>query len=346
MARSFRIGAAATTLLLLALAAGFTATAQTFEERMRTYRSGDYDTAYRTFRGLAEQGDRRAQGSLGLMYRDGLGVARDAGCAHAWFDLAVRNFPVSRTKVAREGGAKPGPRCDIAEPAGSGKGETDGGGVAAGSGILCGRPVAPPAGSGFAAALDWNLAPIVIVLVVLALVAIFFVVRSRSRNRRPEPPSSKAAASDGVARPLLPEVGSVVAGKAYVTDGDGLRVLGCTIRIAGIDAPEHDQPATHRDGYRIEHGKRVKSELIQAIGGRHVRISVERHDRYNRVVGTVTCDGKDVGEWLVHNGYAFAAYGDRYKEVEREARRAKRGMWGYSEFWHPQDWRHRTPGRG
>ena len=76
MTRSFRISAAATALVLVALATGFQATAQTFEEGMRAYRSGDYDTAYRAFRGLAEQGDRRAQGSLGDMYRKGYGVAQ------------------------------------------------------------------------------------------------------------------------------------------------------------------------------------------------------------------------------------------------------------------------------
>ena len=60
----------------------------------------------------------------------------------------------------------------------------------------------------------------------------------------------------------------------------------------------------------------------------------------------MTCDDKDAREWLVRNGYAFAEYEDRYKHVEREAQRAKRGMWGYPEFLHPQDWRRRIPERG
>lgn len=62
-------------------------------------------------------------------------------------------------------------------------------------------------------------------------------------------------------------MGSVITGKAYVTDGDVLSVSGYRIRVAGIDARVHDQPAKPRHGHRIEHGKRVKSELIQAIGG-------------------------------------------------------------------------------
>ena len=62
--------------------------------------------------------------------------------------------------------------------------------------------------------------------------------------------------------------GDTIIGRAYVTDGDGLRVSGYNIRMASLDAPEWDQMARHQDGYWFNHGKRVKSTLIQAIGGR------------------------------------------------------------------------------
>ncbi|MCY3819473.1 MAG: thermonuclease family protein [Gammaproteobacteria bacterium] len=54
----------------------------------------------------------------------------------------------------------------------------------------------------------------------------------------------------------------------------------------------------------------------------------EGADRFGRLPGTVTCGGRDIGKWLVQEGHAIAAYGDRYLNVEREAREAKRGMWG------------------
>ena len=380
MTRPFRITAAATILLLVASATGFTATAQTFEEGMRAYRSGDYDTAYRAFRGLAEEGDRRAQGSLGdmyrkgygvaqnhaeavkwyrraadqgsahaqdglgLMYRDGLGVPRHAECAYIWFDLAARNFSASRGN-RRERAAENRDRVAASLSRQTlERAQRMAGQWRPGVSLDCPAPHSPRAWPGFTQHGVW--APVMIIVGILALAVIIVLFRVRSRRRRREPESGRPPASDPGARPPLPEIGSVIIGKAFVTDGDGLKVSGHAIRIAGIDAPEHDQPATHKDGYRIEHGKRVKSKLIQAIGGKRVRISVEKHDQYYRVVGTVTCDDKDVGEWLVRNGYAFAEYGDRYKQVEREAQRAKRGMWGYPEFWHPQDWRRRTPGRG
>ena len=137
-----------------------------------------------------------------------------------------------------------------------------------------------------------------------------------------------------------------LSGRAYVTDGDGLRVKGHTIRIAGLDAPEHDQAAKHRDGYWFPHGKRVKSELIREIGGKHVSVSVEGVDKFGRLLGSVTCKGRDIGEWLVCEGHAIAAYSDRYKRIEQEARREKRGMWDHAHNFDPRDHRHRKRRKG
>ena len=54
-----------------------------------------------------------------------------------------------------------------------------------------------------------------------------------------------------------------ITGKAYVTDGDGIRVSGYDVRFSGLDAPEWDQLAKHHHGYWFNHGKRVKSALIR-----------------------------------------------------------------------------------
>lgn len=136
-------------------------------------------------------------------------------------------------------------------------------------------------------------------------------------------------------------LGGTITGKAYVTDGDGITVSGYTIRLTGLDAPEWRQLAKHQHGYWFNHGKRVKSALIQAIGGKYVQVMVEGEDKYGRVLGSVTCDGKDVGAWLVRNGYAISAYADKYKDIEREARLARRGLWGHAETHDPRAWRHR-----
>ena len=377
--RSIWITAAAATLLLVALTAGFTATAQTFEEGMRAYRSGDYDSAYSTFRGLAEEGDRRAQASLGdmnrkgygvsqshaeamkwyrraadqgsahaqdglgLMYRDGLGVPHHAECAYIWFDLAARNFSASRTN-RREQAAENRDRIagSLSQQARE-RARRLAGQWRPGASLDCPTPLAQRAGPGFTRHEVWL--PITAIVVGLALATVFALFGVRRRRRRRERESGRPPAPPPGARPMLPEIGSVIAGRATVTDGDGLGVSGYRIRFAGLDAPELDQWAKHRDGYWIRHGRRVKNALNKAVGGKHVRVKVEEYDQYDRVIGRVTCNDRDVGEWLVRNGHAVAAYGDRYKQVETEARRERRGMWGHRVNWHPKDWRRRTPGR-
>ena len=132
-----------------------------------------------------------------------------------------------------------------------------------------------------------------------------------------------------------------ITGKAYVTDGDGIRVARAEVRLAGLDAPEWDQKAKHQDGYWFNHGRYVKSALIQKVGGKHVSVAVEGVDKFGRVVGTVTCDGRDIGEWMVREGLAIAAYHGRYRQIEQGAREARRGMWAHAYNFDPRAHRHR-----
>ena len=100
-----------------------------------------------------------------------------------------------------------------------------------------------------------------------------------------------------------------------------------------------------RDVYWFGHGRRVKSALIREVGVRPVHVMIEDCDRFGRMVGTVTCDGRDVGEWLVREGDAIATYDDRYERVEREARRTKRGIWAHTVNTDPRRWRCRSASR-
>ena len=59
------------------------------EDANAAYTKGDYATALRLWRDLAEQGDASAQTSLGRMYRDGRGVSADQAEAVKWFRKAA-----------------------------------------------------------------------------------------------------------------------------------------------------------------------------------------------------------------------------------------------------------------
>ena len=167
----------------------------------------------------------------------------------------------------------------------------------------------------------------------------------RTRRRQRQAASRKSSVLQLRPARRVESATHTVSGKAYVTDGDGVRVDGQEVRLIGLDAPEFDQYAQHQDGYWFNHGKRVKSALIREIGGKHVRVWVEGTDQYGRLLGTVIYKGRDVGEWLVREGHAIAAYRDRYKHIEREAREAKRGMWAHAHNFDPRDHRRRRPGK-
>ena len=74
-----------------------------------------------------------------------------------------------------------------------------------------------------------------------------------------------------------------------VQDGDTITVLDSSnanhrIRLQGIDAPEKGQAFGSRSG----------QNLSQTIFDRVVTIEWSKHDRYGRIVGKVTLDGRDV----------------------------------------------------
>ena len=155
-------------------------------------------------------------------------------------------------------------------------------------------------------------------LAMIAALVTFYLIAKRVRRKRP---------------------GDTIKGWARVTDADGLKVAGYTVRLAGLDAPEWNQPAKHRWGFWFNHGKRVKRALEREVGGRRVKVAVEGFDRYGRVLGTVSCRGRDIGEWLVRSGHAIACFDNRYKGAESEAKSERCGMWGYEEAIDPRAWR-------
>ena len=60
------------------------------------YDKGDYATALRLWRPLAEQGDVRAQTNLGLMFYTGQGVPQDRAVAVTWYRKAAEQGAVRR----------------------------------------------------------------------------------------------------------------------------------------------------------------------------------------------------------------------------------------------------------
>jgi len=124
-----------------------------------------------------------------------------------------------------------------------------------------------------------------------------------------------------------------------VSDGDTLTLLTADrqrvkIRLAEIDAPEHDQPF----------GQRSRQSLSELAFGRTASVAVQKTDDYGRAVGTVTAAGVNVEAEQVRRGLAwvYRQYSDdaRLLALEAEAKAARRGLWADANPLPPWAWRH------
>ncbi len=65
-----------------------------WDEARAAYKKGDFKTAAKEMRVLADQGDTKAQVNLGAMYADGQGVRKDLKQAAAWYRKAAERGDV------------------------------------------------------------------------------------------------------------------------------------------------------------------------------------------------------------------------------------------------------------
>lgn len=135
----------------------------------------------------------------------------------------------------------------------------------------------------------------------------------------------------------------------HVTDGDTLWVRPAAggkpvqLRLSGIDAPERCQAW----------GAESRRALAALVLKQAVRAEVVAHDQYGRRIGRLMRGGLDVGAQLVAAGHAWSQQfrGDPgpYAVQERQARRARRGLFAAARPERPGDFRKRhgpcPPGR-
>lgn len=123
-----------------------------------------------------------------------------------------------------------------------------------------------------------------------------------------------------------------------VVDGDTIKVKIdgrlYTVRYIGIDCPETRDPSRPVEWM----GPEATEANRGLVGGKTVYLEkdVSETDRYNRMLRYVfLADGTFVNAELVRMGYAVVStyppdvrYQELFLRLEREARNAKRGLWG------------------
>ena len=117
-----------------------------------------------------------------------------------------------------------------------------------------------------------------------------------------------------------------------VIDGDTIEIEGgYKVRYIGIDTPELTGDPTRRC-----FGKEAREKNRELVEGKKVRLvkDVSEVDRFGRLLRYVYVDELFVNEYLVSEGYAYAAtfppdvmFQELLKEAENEGREQNRGLW-------------------
>lgn len=123
----------------------------------------------------------------------------------------------------------------------------------------------------------------------------------------------------------------------YIYDGDTVKIIdGKTqykLRITNIDAPERNQT----------YGKKSRRALMQLCQDAVFEVSITGRDKYQRKLGSLSCNQKDVAAFMLKNGHAW--FNDRYSSdlslalKERKARKRKLGLWKTEKPIAPWVWR-------
>jgi len=169
-----------------------------------------------------------------------------------------------------------------------------------------------------------------VIALIILVIALFYLNRYQAKDN----PVTLSHKHENSLQPASSEfrVSRVIDGDTIVlSNGDHVRYL-------GIDAPE-----THilQNGHWIDAPKPFGPEAAefnrQMVEGKVVRLEydVERYDKYNRTLAYIYVDDKCVNAELLKEGYACVfnkspniKHADEFIALQREARLARRGMWG------------------
>jgi micrococcal nuclease len=105
------------------------------------------------------------------------------------------------------------------------------------------------------------------------------------------------------------------------------------VRLIGVDTPETKDPRKP-----VQYlGREATAFTQRTVVGQRVRLEYDqqRQDQYGRTLAYVYLEnGTFVNAEIIRQGYGFAytqfpfKFSEHFRQLEREAREAKRGLWG------------------
>ena len=144
-----------------------------------------------------------------------------------------------------------------------------------------------------------------------------------------------------------------------MVDGDTLVLVGVTVRLKGVDAPESGQLcyASASGGWLArprrpyDCGAAATRALARHLRGRRVTCIGASKDKYGRRLARCFArhwlrSDVDIGAWLLTHGHAvvYGSATQAYREAEKRAKRVRVGVWGGS-FEVPALWRAKREAR-
>lgn len=174
--------------------------------------------------------------------------------------------------------------------------------------------------------------------------------RPKAKTTPSKPVKQKPSRSAGL------KAGDTISGRASVYDGDGpMLFVGkgtaarlIEIRLSGIDAPELRQPCW-RGGQPWACGAEAADTLKRMMAGDVLVCRVQTLGNFGRPVSLCQMASRSINVEMVRLGFAVAyrkypatdpAVWAAILSAEREAKRAKRGVWA-GRFDMPWEWRKR-----
>jgi endonuclease YncB( thermonuclease family) len=137
-----------------------------------------------------------------------------------------------------------------------------------------------------------------------------------------------------------------ISGKAFVLDGDSLKVAKKDIRLFGIDAPEYSQTCFNKKNKEYACGQVSKEFLIKLVGGKKIECFYAIKDKYQRYLSKCYVNDISVNEELIKNGmaiiYNFTESDEKMDSLEKQAKTSEIGIWQGS-FELPKNYRKKNP---
>lgn len=124
-------------------------------------------------------------------------------------------------------------------------------------------------------------------------------------------------------------VAQTTTGRAYVIDGDSLRIEGQKIQLYGVVALDRGRTCLDANGWRYRPGEKAIARLRELVGQHNVICESIAVGADSRMTSRCRAAGVDLAGALVAEGWAHSS--DKapqyYQKMEKSAEASGRGIW-------------------